>query len=231
MRSSLHSWRARALPAGARHGGPPLRPADLASAPQLAEIERQRANRPASFHERHRHDRLAGPAGEVIDVQRHRRREEDDLRWERRHLIPRPQPQRQPQMGEDARTRKAALGTDEIGGARMCGESSGRPRAAEPSSLDRRRELARAAVNSPRSHPRAAASGSMRPSAPCHRRGAAPGTPAAACPPRPSSRSSAARPATSRPWACIDKQVFAGEPERDPSLAAEFRVSYAMPEH
>ncbi len=96
---------------------------------ELLQVEREPADGAVRFHERQRDDRLAGPAREVVDVEREPRRQQDDLRRQRRHPIPGPQPEeRQPQMGEDARAGDSALLEDELGSRRACA----RPRAHPP---------------------------------------------------------------------------------------------------
>ncbi len=115
---------------------------------QLVQAEGQRSHRAVGFDDRQRHDRLARPAGEVVDVQRDRRGQQDDLGRERRHPLPRPQAeQREPHVGEHARALQAALAADELGrGAhvRVLRRVAGEPQ--RPVGLDRRRQLAGAAV-------------------------------------------------------------------------------------
>ena len=100
------------------------------------------------FHDRQRHDRLARPAGEVVDVQRNPARQQHHLCRQRRHLLPRPQPeQREPQVGEHADALDPAFGADELGGgahvriARLVAREAQRP-----VGLHRARQIARAAV-------------------------------------------------------------------------------------
>ena len=117
-------------------------------------------------------------------------------------VVPRPQPeQRQPDVGEHARRSRPPLARTNSAARAMC-SASGRVagQAQRPVGLDRRRQVAGPAVEvRPACRPRAAGSGSTRPSAGRRRRRGCRGTRAAAGPRRPSSRSSAARPATSRP--------------------------------
>ena len=120
-----------------RHGGD-----------QLIQVEAEGTHRAVRFDEGQGDDRLAGPAGEVVDVERYPRRQQDDLRGQRRHPLPRPQPeQRQPQVREHARPLEPALGADE-GGRRphvgLIRTVAGQ--AQRPVGLDRRRQLPRSAV-------------------------------------------------------------------------------------
>ncbi len=82
--------------------------------PQFGERERQRAPGPQGCDDRDRHDRLARPAGPVVDVQGHPRRQEDDLGRHRRKIVPLPfAEQRQPDAGKDAAGLDPAVGDDE----------------------------------------------------------------------------------------------------------------------
>ena len=86
---------------------PGLRPAEL------ADLERQRPDRPDRQHHRQRDDGLTGPAGEVIRVQRHPGGEQHHLRRQHRHLLPRPRPeQREPNVGEHPGPLEPALSPD-----------------------------------------------------------------------------------------------------------------------
>ncbi len=84
--------------------GPRLR------AMQVAQVERQRLFGAPRHHQRQRHDRLARPAAEVVDVQRRPPRQHHDLRRQRGDSLPRPQPeQRQPHVREHPRRLHPAL--------------------------------------------------------------------------------------------------------------------------
>ena len=131
-------------------------------------------------------------------------RQQHHLGRQRRNVVPRPQPeQRQPDVREHARGSRAAARRAIHSAARAHVRGSAdrrRPGAApsRPRSSSTGRRARRG--SSPRCRPRAAGSGSTRPSARSPLVGArCPGTRAAAGPRRPSSRSSRARPATSRP--------------------------------
>ena len=115
---------------------------------QLVEVERQRTHGTVGFDERQRDDRLACPAGEVVDVQRRPRGQQHDLRRQRRHALPRPQPeQREPDVREHTRALEAALRADEARGrAHVLGVGRIAREAKRPVGLDRGRELAGAAV-------------------------------------------------------------------------------------
>ena len=115
---------------------------------QLVEPERERAHRPQGFYERERDDRLPGPACEVVDVQRRVGRQQHDLGRQRRHAVPRPQPeQREPHMREDPRALESAMRADEarrgehvLGLGRIAGQAQ------RPVGLDRGRQLPRSAM-------------------------------------------------------------------------------------
>ena len=82
--------------------------------PQLVDADGQRADRPQGSHDRQRHDRLPGPAAEVVDVEGEPLRQEDQLRRQVGQVVPRPQPeQREPQPGEHAAALDSALPPDE----------------------------------------------------------------------------------------------------------------------
>ncbi len=67
-----------------------------------------------------------------------------DLRWQRRHLLPRPQAeQRQPHVREHARPLDATLLADELGGRRACARPRDRPRPAAAPSRPRSSSTAR----------------------------------------------------------------------------------------
>src|SRR5205823_6844727 len=88
-----------------------------ATGPQLVDPEAERADRPERAHHGQGNDRLARPAGEVIDVQGEPGREEDHLGRKSGQLLPGPQPEKgQPQPGEDAGTLEAAAVQDELSG-------------------------------------------------------------------------------------------------------------------
>ena len=178
---------------------------------QLVDPERQRAHRAVGGHHGERHDRLARPAGEVVDVERHRPRQQHHLRRRRRQLVPRPQPeQRQPEAGEHTRRldrRRCRARTPRR--PRMCVASrlvTGE--AQRDVGLDGRRQVAGTAV---RTSP-------TMPSSPCwerihvaRRRSPVPDrahrrTGAASGPRRPSSRWCRARPSTSRRRAASSDQ-------------------------
>ena len=96
-----------------------------------------------------RHDRLPRPAGEVVDVERDPRRQQDQLRRQRRHVVPRPEPeQRQPDAGEHARALEPAARRGRSSRARAhvlgVGRVAGQPQ--RDVGLDRRRQVAGAAV-------------------------------------------------------------------------------------
>src|SRR5205823_8601297 len=94
---SPRNERARPLAGGGRSGT------------KLREIEWERADWPVSADDGQRDDRLAGPAGEVVGVERKPAGQENQLWRERRHLFPRPQPeQRHPDVGEHPRRARPA---------------------------------------------------------------------------------------------------------------------------
>ena len=115
---------------------------------QLGEVERQPPRRPVGFDERQRHDRLARPAGEVIDVQWHPRGQQHDLRGQRGDVLPRPQPEQcQPHVREHTRALQAAALADEAcRGAHVLRIWWVARQAQRPVGLDGRGQLAGTAV-------------------------------------------------------------------------------------
>ncbi len=169
---------------------------------QLLQPERERTLRAVRQHDGESDDRLAGPAGEVVHVQREPRGQEDHLRRQRRDALPRPRAEhREPDVREHARLLDAARCADELGrGAhvRLARLVTGQPQ--RDVRLDRRRQIAGPAPEvAPRAVRPLLRADPRSPSARSPAPRECPGTAAAACPRRPSSRSSRARPSTSRP--------------------------------
>ncbi len=116
--------------------------------PQLLHPERHGCRRAQRRDDREGDDRLPRPAAERVDAERRARREQDQLRWNRGHVVPGPErEQREPHAGEDARPLDAARVAYERGCAahvsrvgRVAREPQGDVR------LDRCREVAVAAV-------------------------------------------------------------------------------------
>ena len=105
-------------------------------------------DRPVGAHDREGDDRLAGPAAEVVDVERDEARQEDQLGREHRQLVPGPQAeQRQPDPGEDPGALDAAGRADELGGpAHVLGLGRVAGEAERHVGLDGGRQLGRPAV-------------------------------------------------------------------------------------
>ena len=70
---------------------------------QLVQVERQRTDGALGADDRQRGDRLARPAGEVVDVERKPGWEEDQLGRQGRHVLPGPEPEEcEPDVSEHA---------------------------------------------------------------------------------------------------------------------------------
>ena len=206
------------------------RPASgAATGAQLVDAERQRAHRAVGGDDGERHDRLAGPAGEVVDVEREPAAAAGSPRAAvaGRSSHDHSAEQRQPDAGEDprrARCRRCV--EDERGGAahvrgvrrrRRRGAARRRPRRSSTGRRARR-------GTSPTCRRRAAASGSSAPAAgACSRIERRRGTGAAAGPRRPSSRWSRARPSTSPSGCCIAEQRVDATVERRRRRSAAVR--------
>src|ERR1035437_1927762 len=107
-----------------------------------------KAHRPVGFDNRERHDRLAGPAREGVDVQREARRQQHPLRGQRGHAVPGPEAEeREPQVGEHARGLHAAMRAHELRGrAHVGGAGVLAGEAQRPVGLHCGRDVAGAAV-------------------------------------------------------------------------------------
>ena len=153
-----------------------------------------------------RHDRLPGPAGEVVDVEREPARQQHHLGRHRRQRRPTATaPNNASQIRVNTRLRlDAAVGQDELGGPAAC---AARPAGRRPAAARRRPRpwwTGRRARRGrwPRCRRRAAGTGSSAPAGSVCSGGAdAEELAAAAGPRRPSSRWSPARPSTSPPGA------------------------------
>ena len=134
---------------GQRAGGQRLRRdgARRRARAELVQRDPERPHRAVGAHDRQRDDRLPGPAGEVVWVQRKPGRQEHHLGRQRGNVVPRPQPeQRHPDVREHARSPRSAAGAGPLGGTRHV--RLGRivaGHAQRPVGLDRRRQFARAA--------------------------------------------------------------------------------------
>ena len=98
MERSVESLQERGPPA------PSDRPWSRSNAPfELVERELDPSHRPVCPHHRQSDDRLPSPAGEVVDVQRKSRRQEDELRRKCRYFRPGVEPEeREPDVCEHA---------------------------------------------------------------------------------------------------------------------------------
>ena len=96
---------------------------------QLADGEGQRASRAVGAYDGERHDGLAGPAGEVVDIQREPRRQQDHFGQQSGKLVPRPfAEERHPDASEDSGALQTARIQDELAGCfhvgGVCGVAS-----------------------------------------------------------------------------------------------------------
>ncbi len=180
------------------------RPGRRPAAVELVDPERHRAHRLQRRRDLKRDDRLPGPAAERVDRERCAGGEEHLLRREHRDQVPAPEPeQREPHAREDAgRLEPTELRGPPSASVACAPRRARRPRAAarrtpRPSSTGRpgRRSTW------PRSRPRAGASESSGPSRAPSARPAGRDSGAGTDPLRRSSRSSRARPSSSRPGA------------------------------
>src|SRR5581483_7261737 len=89
---------------------PPRSPRNRADVEQ---VDVDRTDGPQRLRERERDERLARPAGEVVDRERPGRREEDELRRDRDDPLPRPLvEEREEALREDAALADAAVRAD-----------------------------------------------------------------------------------------------------------------------
>ena len=114
---------------------------------QLADAERDADARLERRRDRERDERLPRPAAERVDRERRARGQEDLLRRERRHVLPRPQrEQRQPHAGEDAGPFHSPEVADQLRrAAHVLGVLAVAGEPERDVRLDRRREVCRAA--------------------------------------------------------------------------------------
>ena len=127
-----------------RRFGRPRRPRPAGPGADRAQVDVGVADRPQRLRDRERDERLPRPAGEVVDREGRRRRQQHELGRDRHHPLPRPlAEQGQEALREQAAPRDAALAPDvrERRGARV---DAGQP--ARDVGLDRRREVGRPLV-------------------------------------------------------------------------------------
>ena len=76
---------------------------------EFVDAEGQRTDGAVGAHDGERHDGLAGPAGEVVDIQRAPRRQQDHFGKQSGEIVPRPfAEERHPDAGEDSGALQAA---------------------------------------------------------------------------------------------------------------------------
>ena len=108
-RSRIHcSATAYALRRSGRR--PARRPRPARDRADLAQVDVGVPHRPQRLRDRERDERLSRPAGEVVDRERRRRRQEHELGRDRHHPLPRPlADEREEALREEAALRDAAL--------------------------------------------------------------------------------------------------------------------------